>query len=327
MKKIIVLLSLVLSGGAFSQQTPQYSQYLRNQFMVNPAAAGVYDFVDITVSGRWQWVGFGNEPKTAYLSACSLLSGKPKPKYNPALRISNGPVRNPEIKTGKVKHAIGGQFVADEYGAFRRMQFAGTYALHLPLSKNVNISFGTRIGVANNSFLQDRAQVLNLVDPTQGYNDATYDSYVAGQSNKFIMDLGMGFYLYSKNFFVGVSADHLTKDMVTFGTGSPNFNTQMHFNATGGVKIPLNDNLTLTPAVLAKMMSPAPLTIEGSLQLEYKEWLWVGASYRHKDAIVGMAGLNISERFKFGYSYDFSLSRFNGLSSGGHEIVLGIMLR
>jgi type IX secretion system PorP/SprF family membrane protein len=89
----------------------------------------------------------------------------------------------------------------------------------------------------------------------------------------------------------------------------------------------LNENLTLTPAVLAKLMSPAPLSVEGSLQLEYKEWLWAGVSYRHTDAVVGMLGLNVNERFKFGYSYDFSLSRFNDFTGGGHEIVLGIMLR
>lgn len=326
MKKILLLLGILVTGSSFSQQVPQYSQYLRNQFMVNPGAAGVYDFVDITMSGRMQWAGFGDEPKTAYLSVTSPLTKKVKTKYNPALRISNGPVRNPEINTGKFKHAVGGQFVADQYGAFRRMQLAGTYALHLPVSKNVNLSFGTRLGLSNNSFLEDRAQVLNIVDQSQGYTDGTYNSFVSNQSSKYIMDLGMGLYLYSKKFFVGISADHLTKDMVEFGAGTANFNTKMHFNATAGIKLPLNDNLTITPALLAKMMSPAPLTIEGSLQLEYKEWLWIGASYRHKDAVVGMVGLNISERFKFGYSYDFSINRFKGLSSGGHEIVLGLML-
>jgi hypothetical protein len=73
-------------------------------------------------------------------------------------------------------------------------------------------------------------------------------------------------------------------------------------------------------------MNPAPPTIEGSLQLEYKEWIWMAASYRHKDAVIGMLGLNLSERFKIGYSYDFSLSKFRDFSAGGHELILGVML-
>jgi len=326
MKKSFLVYAFLLSITAHAQQIPQYSQYLRNQYMVNPGAAGVYDFTDITMSGRWQWTGFGDEPRTAYLSVSSPLNLPEKPKYNPALRTSQGPVKNPEVKTGKLKHAVGGQFIADQYGAFRRMQVAGTYALHLPLSSKVNLSFGTRLGLSNHSFLKDKAQVLNQVDPSLGYTDQTYTNFVMNQSNRFIMDLGVGFYLYSKRFFVGISADHLTKDMVNFGSGTANFNTKMHFNATAGVKLPVSENITLTPAILMKKMSPAPLSIEGSLQVEYKEWLWLGVSYRNKDAIIGMVGMNISERFKFGYSYDYSLSRFNNLTSGGHELVLGLML-
>lgn len=326
MKKLIVFIGLSCTLGSFAQQMPQYSQYLRNQYMVNPAAAGVYDFVDITASGRWQWMGFGDEPRTAYLSICSPLTRNPKPKYNPALRISNGPVRNPEIKTGKIKHAVGGQLIADQYGAFKRMSVAGTYAIHLPVSRNFNLAFGTRIGLSNNTFLKDKAQVLNVVDATQGYSDPTYDGFIANSSSINMLGIDAGFYLYSRNSFFGVSADQLTKDMVSFGSGTANFNSQMHFKATAGVKFPLNENLSLTPAILVKYMTPAPISIEGSLQLEYKEWLWAGVSYRHTDAIIGMVGLNISKMFKFGYSYDFSLSRFNDFSGGGHEIVLGIML-
>ena len=326
MKNIVLICAVSLSFVVLSQQVPQYSQYLRNQFMVNPGAAGVYDFTDVTLSGRWQWVGFGDEPRTAYLSVSAPLGKRPKLRYNPGLRISQGPVKNPEIETGKFKHALGGQLLADQYGAFRKMQAAATYAIHLPVSKNVNLSFGARVGLSNNSFLKDKAQVLNTVDPTQGYTDNTYDAFVLNQSNKFILDIGAGFYLYSKKFFVGVSADQLSKDFVEFGSGTANFNNQIHFMATAGYKINLNENLSLTPAILAKMMSPAPLSLEGSLQLEYKEWIWTAVSYRHTDAVVAMVGLNISERFKLGYSYDFSTSRFNQYTSGGHEVILGLML-
>jgi type IX secretion system PorP/SprF family membrane protein len=126
--------------------------------------------------------------------------------------------------------------------------------------------------------------------------------------------------------FVGVSADQLTGDMVEFGSGTAFFDRQIHMMLTGGVKIPMGDNLELTPAVLVKFMNPAPLAIEGSLQLEYKQRYWFGASYRHQDAVVGMVGMNISTRFKFGYSFDFSINRYNTYKSGGHELVLGIML-
>lgn len=329
MRKIALTLALGLTAGfAMSQQNPQYSQYLRNQFMINPGAAGVYDFVDVTMSGRWQWMGLDDSPKTAYVSVASLLNFKKRIPYNPALRVSNGPVRNPEIKTGKLKHALGGQLLADQYGAFRRMNASLTYAVHVPMSKKLNLSLGTRLGLSNNTFLQDKAVVGNIMDATN-YNNATdnvYANFYSGNSSLNILDLGVGMYLYSKNAFLGINGDNLSKDFVEFGSGTANFNTQMHFNITGGYKFPINDNLTLMPAVLVKYMAPAPVSIDGSLQLEYKEWLWMGVSYRHKDAMIGMVGLNVNNKFKFGYSYDFSLSRFNQVSSGGHEIVLGLML-
>jgi type IX secretion system PorP/SprF family membrane protein len=330
MNRVLTLFFVCAAFLSFGQQIPQYSQYMRNQFMVNPGAAGIYDFTDLTLSGRWQWVGFGDEPRTAFLSGSTVLGKKNRQKYNPAFRVSSGIVRNPEINTGKLKHAVGGQLVADQYGAFRRMNVSGTYAIHIPVSRQYNLSFGTRLGLSNNTFLQDKAVVLNPTDPfaTYGGGDAEYDAFTQNQNNnKFIMDIGAGFYFYSKQMFIGVSADHLSKDLVEFGGGTANFNTQIHFVGTAGVRAPLNEDFTLIPSVLVKNMQPAPFSIEGSIMVEYKEWLWLGASYRNRDAVVGMFGLNISETFKFGYSYDFSISRMNQVSSGGHELVLGIMLR
>ncbi len=325
MKQLLTLASLFLLCSVNAQQVPQFSQYLRNQYLVNPAAAGVYDFVDLTIGGRLQWLGFDDAPKTTYLFVSSPLSNAPKARYNPGLRISSGPVRNPEIRTGRLKHALGGQVVADQYGAFQQLRASITYALHVPLSRNYNLSFGTSLGLSNRSFLADRAQTLNMMTGA-AYVDNTYDNFVANTGAQNTMDLGAGLYLYSDKMFFGISADQLTKDFVKFGNVETTFDPNMHFQGTAGVKIPLSRDLTLMPAVLAKYTNAAPLSIEGSLQFEYKEWLWIGASFRNEDALVAMAGLNISERFKFGYSYDFNISRINNFSSGGHELVLGLML-
>ena len=324
MRKLFTLFMLLFAGSSFAQQIPQYSQYHRNQYLVNPAAAGVYDFVDITLGGRMQWVGFDNSPKTTYLYISSPI-GQPTPKYNPGIRTSAGPIRNPEIKTGKLKHALGGNFVADQYGAYQTISGQVSYALHLPVARNYNLSFGMSAGLSNRSFRSENAQVLSAMTGT-GVVDQTYDNYVANSGAQNTLDLGAGLYFYSKNLFVGFAASQLSKDFVQFGNVQTYFDPRVYFQGTAGYKFPISDNLTLMPSVLAKYVASAPISIDGNLQLEYKEWLWFGLGYRNTDALIGMAGMNISEKFKIGYSYDFNVSRFNDYSSGGHELVLGLML-
>lgn len=326
MKKILCFIFIVSNAHFFrAQQIPQYSQFQRNQFMINPAAAGVYDFVDITLNGRWQWLGVDDAPRTSYLAFSVPLNFKPA-YYNPGIRTSVVPTVNPEIKTGRLKHTVGGQLLADQYGAFRKLSFSGTYALHLPLSKKLNLSFGLKVGLSSNNFLADKAQVLNVVNPSLTYMDPTYTSFLSNQSSKQILEVGSGLYLYGKGFFIGVSADQLTRDLVQFGKGTANFNPQIHYQLISGYKLKTGENWSMTPSLLAKFMSPTPISIDVNLQAEYKEWLWFGLGYRHTDALIGMLGMNISNRFKFGYSYDFSLSKFNNYTSGGHELTLGVML-
>ena len=124
MKVKILLGLLAMSTCAIAQQLPQYSQFQRNQILSNPGAAGSYDFIDITIGGRYQWAGFKNSPKTVYAYGSSVIS-KPKVRFNPSLRTSNGPIRNPKVSTGRVKHALGGEVYMDEYGAFRKLSFSG----------------------------------------------------------------------------------------------------------------------------------------------------------------------------------------------------------
>jgi type IX secretion system PorP/SprF family membrane protein len=327
MRKILLLPILIVTQWSAAQQLPQFSQYNRNQFMVNPAAAGMYDFLDVTIGGRSQWLGATNAPLTAYAYASTVLS-RNKTRYNPSLRTSYGPIASPKVNTGKLKHAVGGQVIADQYGAFRDISFAGTYAIHLPVSRDFNMSFGAKLGLSNSSFLQDRAQVLSQMSGYSGpvVTDATYENYLTNQSSLNFMEIGAGLFFYSNKMYAGIAADQLSRNAISFGSGTANFDPQFHFNFTAGYRFDLTDEWTFMPSLLMKLMPPAPTSIEGSLQFEYKRWLWFAASYRHQDAIVGMLGCNLSERFKIGYSYDFSITEFNNYSSGGHEVILGLML-
>ena len=219
------------------------------------------------------------------------------------------------------------QVVGDSYGAFNNLSFAGMYAIHLPLSRDVNMSFGVKAGMSSHSFDNTKAQVLSNMPNGSGVVDDVYESFLGNNSSQMFMDIGAGMYIYSQDFFFSIGADQLTKDAVSIGGAPTNFNPQMHFQVSGGYKFHLNDDWTLMPSAQVKYMSPAPVSWEATVQAEYKEWLWFAASYRHTDAIIPMLGANLSQRFKIGYSYDYSLSRFNNYSSGGHEIILGFMIK
>jgi len=192
------------------------------------------------------------------------------------------------------------------------------------MTKKINLAFGLKAGISNNSFNSNKAQVLSLINPTLPY-DNTYATFSANNANKNIMDLHSGLYLYGKRFYLGIAGDQLTRDLVEFGTASANFNPQMHFNLMGGYTIPINESLAITPSFMAKYMSPAPVSIDFNVIADYNKMLWFGIGYRHTDAFIGLVGMNLSNKFKLGYSYDFSISKFNNYSSGGHELTLGIM--
>ena len=58
MKKIFISIILILlSISAQSQQEPQYTQYMYNPTLVNPAYAGSKGFTSVYGLYRAQWVG------------------------------------------------------------------------------------------------------------------------------------------------------------------------------------------------------------------------------------------------------------------------------
>lgn len=63
-KYILLVLGIVLSVKAFAQQDPQYTMYMYNMNIVNPAYAGSGEDLNIGLLGREQWVGIKGAPST-----------------------------------------------------------------------------------------------------------------------------------------------------------------------------------------------------------------------------------------------------------------------
>jgi type IX secretion system PorP/SprF family membrane protein len=314
-------------GAVHAQQIPQYSQYIDNQYMVNPAAAGSDPYVSLILGGRMQWTGFDNAPKTSYLYFAApgnkLRNGRMKRTYG-IIHKRNTAVKHPTMRFGGSNHCFGAQLLGDQYGPFRTFKIAGTYAYHLGLSRDYRLAFGVNAGLSSRSFLSDKAQVLSVLTNT-GYYDVTYSTYAGNQSAQYNLEVDAGIYFYGKGAFVGFSASQLTGDLVKFGNRMTNFDPKIHYILSGSMDLIINRRTKLTVATLMKYIPRAPFSAELTVRGKFSKQFWAGASYRFGDAVVAMFGVEIKNKFRLGYSFDLSVSKLIRYNSGGHEIVLGFM--
>lgn len=308
------------------QQLPQFTQFQQNQYLINPAAVGSDDFVNVSLGGRMQWTGFTNAPNTSFLSLST-----PATKFRNAVmkrtfgkvRRNNKTVKHPNMRVTNIIQAFGGNLMADQFGAFRTLSFSGSYAVHLPINRDYKLSFGTSVGLGSNSFLPEKAQVLTYMTGTG--NDAIYSAQATAGA-QYIMNVNAGLYFYGKGLYAGFSAYNLTNDLVRFGNLNTTFNPAMHFYGTAGYRFVVNNRLNVSPGILVKYVPKAPVSVEANVLFDFENNYWLGASYRHLDAVAMLAGLNINNKFRIGYSFDLSISRLIQYNSGGHELVLTFMI-
>jgi type IX secretion system PorP/SprF family membrane protein len=96
--------------------------------------------------------------------------------------------------------------------------------------------------------------------------------------------------------------------------------------ATTGYRFLLDEDFNVTPSVMVKYLSPMPLQVDVNAKLQYRDFLWLGASYRVKYGFAGMVGMNISNTVQVGYSYDYSTTALNNYSHGTHEFLIGFTI-
>ena len=67
-KLLGTVLLLFLPALIWGQQKPQYTQYIINNYIVNPAFTGIENYIDIKMGHRQQWVGLKGAPVTTYIT-------------------------------------------------------------------------------------------------------------------------------------------------------------------------------------------------------------------------------------------------------------------
>jgi type IX secretion system PorP/SprF family membrane protein len=311
MKRALTLLLLPLLLAAVSaraQQQAQYSQYMNNNYLLNPGATGVEDYIDVKFSYRTQWTGLEGAPKTYYASINSSL-GKWRSTGKRTIHDRRRPF-----------HAIGGLVYNDVTGPTSRTGLYASYAYNLVLTPDLRLALGVSAGMQQ--FAVD-GQQLRFFDPT---------TQAASAASR-VLDGSVGLWMYSSRFYVGLSGAQLLGNKLNFSygpnlldAGAPGNTLKRHYFATAGVRLPLSSDWSLVPSVLVKAVDPAPLSVDLNAKLKYQDLLWVGVSWRAFDSAVAMVGLSYEE-FTLGYSYDAGLSELAGYHGGSHEVLLGLRIK
>jgi len=323
MKQIIIVLIILASGlCGFSQQKPHYTQYIMNQYIINPAITGIENYTDIKLSHRHQWVGFEDAPVTTYISVHAPI-GKKDLKTTATSFGMDG--ENPrgnsyweEYTASEAHHGVGFQVINDKTGPINRLTANLTYAYHLGLTPKTNLSAGFAAGITDISLMAHKLDIYP-VDP------AVFGSK---ELRKIRPDVSAGLYLYSADYFIGVSAQQIIPAEIIFKDGAVTKDPSKlvpHFFAHAGVRLPMGADFNLTPSVLVKYIQKPQFDINAKLQ--YLDRAWAGIGYRLEDGVTGMVGLNVSNILNVGYSYDYTTnSGLGNYSRGTHEILLGFLL-
>ena len=329
MKKLYVacLLFLVTVPLCYGQQPFRFSQYFQNTVTINPAVAGIEDFMDVKVGYRQQWTGLDASPQTFYLSAHAPLTTKPSEftYQNNALRISDPDAFNQLESRGTidnsslVRHGVGGYVFNDQQGIFQQTSAFATYAAHIRVGARTRLSLGLSGGINNNQIDTDGLTVGNPG------GDRTFERILNQSGGNTSLDLNAGFLLYAEHYYLGYSADRILRTPIT-ATDTIDERQQMYHYGLIGLRFRLGSSLMLLPGAFVGTSQALPLTYDINMRLRYQNLLWVGASYRNSGTIAGMLGLNVSNRFNINYAYDYGISNVRDFRSGTHEIVLGFVL-
>lgn len=282
---VILFFSFFISVLCYSQQDSQYTQYMYNTTLVNPAYAGSREKVSVFLLHRNQWVGLDGAPVTNNFSINTPL--------------------------GDSNFGIGLNFVNDEIGPVSENEISADLSYFVPISENFKLAVGLK-ATANLFHLDvNKLRIFNPADP-QFQNVKT----------EFSPNIGAGLYLYSNKTYFGLSVPTLFESYRYNDNNIEITKQKMHYYFIAGHVFTLSENIDFKPAFLSKIVEGAPLQADVTANFLFFDKLTLGAAYRWNAAVSALAGFQISNSWFIGYGYDLETTKLANYNFGSHEVFL-----
>lgn len=304
----LLFLFFFCTGISRAQQQALYSQYMLNEYLINPAVAGDDGYTSVNFTARDQWVGIENSPKTFSVGIQTRLL-----KRNYIIK-NNIFLKKKTVLPGRSgRVGLGAAIYNDRNGLINRTGFQGTYAYHIFI-RSSQLSFGLT-GSAFQFKILDNIQIHDPSDPI--INSGLRRSLI-------VPDASAGIYLSNDHYYTGASVTQLFQSILKFGNSDlKGYKMCRCYYFMGGYRFELSPDYNLEPSLL--VMSPENLLAQADIncKLYYLKDFWGGLSYRTNKTFVAMAGMRIN-RLYIGYSFDYTLSSLRRQSFGSHEITIAL---
>ena len=273
----------MIFGSSNAQQDAQFTQYMYNTAVFNPAYAGSRGMMSINAIYRTQWVGLDGAPKTQTLTV-----------HSPTV-----------LRTG-----LGLSIVRDEIGPAVENYVAVDFSYTLPLNDNETyFAFGMKGGLYSLNVDFDK---LNIFDPSD-------EPFLDNIRNRTSPMIGIGAFLYSDNWYLGVSTPNVLTTKHYRDSKISRAAETLHLYTIAGYVFDLNSNVKFKPATLIKLTKGAPLGIDVSANFLIREKVTLGTSYRLGAGISALAGFQVNDQMMLGYAYDYDTTELGDFNSGSHE--------
>ena len=298
-RQILFLLSLLAYVRVHAQSEPQFTQYMYNKYLFNPAYAGSEDALEISALHRSQYVGLADK----------VIASQGLNINIPVYRISSG---------------IGIIAINDLIGLQRATYIALNYDYRKKF-KWGKMGIGIGAGIVQTSLDGNQLRAPDG-DYSGGVNHN--DSYLPANLQQGIApDLSFGLYFNNDKYFAGASINHIAFSLAPIS--SPIGKTKLNFSRNlffmGGYDFEISKKLRIMPSAFVKTdFKKVQVDIGGTFTII--DNILTGISFRGYtknmiDALALILGFRY-KGFQAVYSYDANLSYLTKFNTGSHEISL-----
>jgi type IX secretion system PorP/SprF family membrane protein len=296
---LLLLLTAVLQE--VRAQDPQFTQFYANPLYLNPAFAGSVRCPRFVLNYRNQWPAIPGNFVTYSASYDQHFDG-----INGGLGLL-------------VTNDVAGQ------GTLNTLNVSGIYSYHLEVNRNFSIKAGFQATYAQRTLDWNKLTFGDQIDSRYGFIYGTQETF--GPNTVSFVDFSAGAIGYSEKFFIGFAAHHITQPDQSFLV--PSSRLPMKITAHTGAVIPLarktrfNDPAKISPNILFQQQQDFR---QINLGMYFQKSPFIaGLWYRNKDAFIVLVGLQ-QGLFKFGYSYDVTVSRLTNATAGAHEVSFSMQI-